>query len=75
MTMAVGAPVVLGVKDKVCEVLLLGLHAKVVVSNAVPLVEEKAGKANDEEERHADSKTGDSNYVKSVVFLLQGLFT
>lgn len=63
----------LGVKDKVGEVLLLGFDVEVVVSNAVPLVVEKAYEGNDEAERQADSNTGESNYLKNVIFLVQRL--
>lgn len=44
------AAAALGVKDKIGEVLLLGFGTEVVVSNAVPLVVEKADKTNNEEE-------------------------
>lgn len=73
MTLAVGAAVPLCVKDKVGEVLLLGFDTEVVVSNAVPLVVEKADEGNDEEEQQTDSEAGKSNYIKNVIFLLQGL--
>ena len=41
--------------------------------DAVPLVVEKADEADDEEERQADSQTGESNNVKIVEIFLQGL--
>lgn len=63
----------LGVEDEVGEVLLLGFDVEVVVSDAVPLVVEEADEGNDEAERQADSENGDSNHLKSVKFLLEGL--
>lgn len=56
-----GAAAPLSVKNKVGEVLLFGFDAEVVVSNAVPLVVEKTHETDDEEERQADSKTGESD--------------
>lgn len=73
VTSIVGAAAPLGVKDKVGEVLLLGFGAEVVVSDAVPLVVEKAYETNDKEERQADSKTGHSNYMKCVVSLFKSV--
>lgn len=57
-----GAAAALGIKDKVSEVLLLGVDIEVVVSNAVPLVVE-ADKTNYEEDRQTYSKTGKANYL------------
>lgn len=73
VTLAVGAAAPLGIKDKVGEVLLLGFGTEVVVSDAVPLVVEKADKTNNEEERETDSKAGEANYMHTVVLLLRGL--
>lgn len=68
-----GAAAPSGVKDKVGEVLLLGFDAEVVVSNAVPLEVENADETDDEEERQADSKTGEADYIEKAKSLLQGL--
>lgn len=63
----------LSVKHKIGEILLLGFNIEVVVSNAVPLVVEKADDGDDEAHRQADSETGDSNYLKSIVVFIQVL--
>lgn len=63
----------LGIEDKEGKVLLLGFDSEVVVSDAVPLVVEKADKTNYEEEWQTDSKAGEANHMHSVVFLLRGL--
>lgn len=68
-----GAAAPLGVEDKVGEVFLLGFDSEVVVSNAVPLVVEKADKSNDKEEQQTNSETGEANDMNSVIFLLQGV--
>lgn len=63
----------LSVKDKIGEILLLGFNVEVVVSNAVPLVVEKADEGDDEAHRQADSEAGDSNYLKSIVVFIKVL--
>lgn len=73
MTLVEGAAAPLGVKDKVGEGLLLGFGAEVVVSNAVPVEVENADETDDDEERQADSETGEADYIESAKFILQGI--
>lgn len=61
----------LSVKHKIGEILLLGFNIEVVVSNAVPLVVEKADEGNNEAHRQADSEKRDANYLKSIVVFIQ----
>lgn len=63
----------LSVKNKVGEVFLFGFDVEVVVSDAVPLTVKQADESHNEAETHADSKTGEADYVDGVELLLQGL--
>lgn len=56
----------LGVKHKVGEVVLLGFDVEVVMSDAVPLVVEKANECNNEAKWQANAETGESDDLKSI---------
>lgn len=60
----------LGVYHERGEVLLFGVRAEVVVSNAIPLVVYQAYESEDEEEGNSNSQTGQTNYLQSNTVIL-----
>lgn len=70
VTRILHAAAALGVEDQIAEVLLLWFDAEVVMTDAVPLVVEKADEDTEEEEHQGYSQTAETHQVKGVEALL-----